>query len=107
MKIESNCFLVIILILFQLLNIKSMLAVLHSDISSLKSCLLRLTGKPYCKKGRSAKVKDGIKKLSLLKNLIDRCKKRNFRNKNYRIDSSSLTGACTIKHFTTVIYRFL
>jgi hypothetical protein len=37
-----------------------MFAVLHSDIDSLKSGLLNLTGWPYCKKGRSARVKDGI-----------------------------------------------
>jgi hypothetical protein len=37
-----------------------MFAVLHSDINSHKSGLLHLTGKPYWKKSRSAKVKDGI-----------------------------------------------
>jgi hypothetical protein len=47
-------------LLFQLLNRKSMFAVLHSDINSLKSGLLHLTSQPYCKKGISAKVKDGI-----------------------------------------------
>jgi hypothetical protein len=40
-----------------------MFAVLHSDINSLKSGLLHLTSQPYYKKGRSAKVKDGIIKL--------------------------------------------
>ncbi len=30
-----------------------MFAVLHSDINSLKSGLLHLTGQPYCKKCRS------------------------------------------------------
>jgi hypothetical protein len=48
-----------------------MLAVLHSDINSLRSGLLHLTGQPYCKKCRSAKVKDGIKNLILRKDLID------------------------------------
>jgi hypothetical protein len=48
-----------------------MFAVLNSDINSLKSGLLHLTGQPYCKKSRSAKVKDGIINLSL---------------RNYRVD---------------------
>jgi hypothetical protein len=37
-----------------------MFALLHSDINSNKSGFLNLTGQPYCKKCRSAKVKDGI-----------------------------------------------
>ncbi len=37
--------------LFQNVNRKSMFAILHSDINSLKSGLLYLTGKPHCKKG--------------------------------------------------------
>ncbi len=37
-----------------------MLAVLHSDVNSLKSGLHHLTGQPNCQKGRSAEVKDGI-----------------------------------------------
>jgi hypothetical protein len=37
-----------------------MFAVPHSDINSLMSGLLHLAGQPYCKKGRSAKVKDGM-----------------------------------------------
>jgi len=37
-----------------------MFAELHSDINSSKSGFLHLTGQPYCKKSRSAKVKDGI-----------------------------------------------
>jgi hypothetical protein len=49
-----------------------MFAVLHSDINPLKSGLLHLTGKPYCRKGRSAKVKDGIINLILRNYLIDR-----------------------------------
>jgi hypothetical protein len=49
-----------------------MFAVLHSDINSLKSGLLYLTGQPYCKNGRSAKVKDGIINLSLRNYLVDR-----------------------------------
>jgi hypothetical protein len=58
--------------LFHLLNRKSMFAVLHSDINSLKSGLVHLTRQPYCKKGRSGKVKDGIINLSLGNYLIDR-----------------------------------
>jgi hypothetical protein len=37
-----------------------MFAELHSGINSHNSSLLHLTGQPYCKKSRSAKVKDGI-----------------------------------------------
>jgi len=48
-----------------------MLAVLHSDINSFKSGLLHSTGQPYCIKGRSAKVKDGIRNLILVSYLID------------------------------------
>jgi hypothetical protein len=47
-----------------------MFAVLHSDINSPKSGLLHLTGQPYCKKSRSAKVKDGNIKL-FLENYLD------------------------------------
>jgi len=47
-------------------------AVLHSDINSLKSGLLHLASHSYCKKSRSAKVKDGIIKLILRNYLIDR-----------------------------------
>ncbi len=49
-----------------------MFAVLHSDINSLKPGLLHLTGQPYCKKSRSAKVKDGIINLFLRNYLVDR-----------------------------------
>jgi hypothetical protein len=37
-----------------------MFAELHLDINFRKSSLLHLMGQPYCKKCRSAKVKDGI-----------------------------------------------
>ncbi len=47
-------------LLFPIHKRKSMFAVLHSYINSLKSGLLHLTGQPYCKKSRSVKVKDGI-----------------------------------------------
>jgi hypothetical protein len=36
-----------------------MFAAMHSDINSLKSVLLHLTGMPNFQKGREAKVKDG------------------------------------------------
>jgi hypothetical protein len=49
-----------------------MFALLHSDINSPKSGFLHLTGQPYCKKSRSAKVKDGIIYSFLRNNLIDR-----------------------------------
>jgi hypothetical protein len=42
-----------------------MFVVVHSDRNSLKFGLLHLTGQPYCKKSRSAKVKDGIINLIL------------------------------------------
>jgi hypothetical protein len=42
-----------------------MFAVLHWDINTLKTGLLHLTSQTYCKKGKSAKVKDGIINLSL------------------------------------------
>jgi hypothetical protein len=59
-------------LLFQFHNKKSMFAVLHSDINSLKSGLLHFTSQPYCKKSRSAKVKDGIINLILWNYLIER-----------------------------------
>ena len=49
-----------------------MFAVLHSDINLPKSGLLHLTGQPYCKKSRSAKVKDGIINLILRNYFVDR-----------------------------------
>jgi hypothetical protein len=51
-----------------------MFAVMHSDINSLKSGLLHLSGQPCCKKSRSAKVKDGIIILILRDYLIDQYK---------------------------------
>ncbi len=57
--------------LFQLLNRKSMFAILHSNMKYLKSGLLHLTGRPYCKKSRSAKVKVGIINLILRNYLVD------------------------------------
>ncbi len=59
-------------LLFPFHKRKLMFAVLHSDINSLKSGLLHLTGQPYCKKSRSEKVKDGIINLFLWKSVIDR-----------------------------------
>ncbi len=50
---------------------KSVFAVLQSDINSLKSGLLHLTGQPYCKTSMPAKVKDGIINLFLRNYLID------------------------------------
>jgi hypothetical protein len=48
-----------------------MFAELHSDINSLKSGLLHLTGQPYNKQNRTAKVKDGIINLILRNYLVD------------------------------------
>jgi hypothetical protein len=42
-----------------------MFAVLRLDINTPRTGLLHLTGQPYCKKCRSAKVKDGIINLIL------------------------------------------
>jgi len=47
-----------------------MFALLHSDINLHKSGLLYLTGQPYCKKSRSAKVKGGIINLLLRSYLL-------------------------------------
>jgi hypothetical protein len=49
-----------------------MFALRHSDINSLKSGFLYLSGQPYCKKSRSAKVKGRIINLILRNYLIDR-----------------------------------
>jgi hypothetical protein len=49
-----------------------MFEVLRSDINSLKSGLFHSTDQPYCKKSRSAKVKDGIINLILGNYFIDR-----------------------------------
>jgi hypothetical protein len=69
---ENNLFKLILLFIVSYLNRKSMFAVEHSDINSLKSGLVYLIGQPYCKKRRSAKVKGGIINLSLGNYLIDR-----------------------------------
>ena len=53
MKIGNNCFSSLYCLMFQMF-------VILQDINSRKSGLLHLTGHPYCKKGRSAKVKNGI-----------------------------------------------
>jgi hypothetical protein len=59
-------------LLFKLFNRKSMFAVLHSDINSLMSGLLHITGQPYCKNCRSAKFKDEIINLILRNYHVDR-----------------------------------
>jgi hypothetical protein len=58
-------------LLFPFHKRKSIFAALHSDINSLKPGLLYLTGQPYCKKSRLAKVKDGIINLFLRNYLVD------------------------------------
>jgi len=63
--------LLIRMLLFQLLNRKSMFAILHSDMKYLKSGLPHLTGQPYCIKSWSAKVKVGIINLILRNYLVD------------------------------------
>jgi hypothetical protein len=69
---RNTLVLVHFLLLFPFHKRKSMIAVLHSDINSLMSGLLYLTGQPCCKKSRSAKVKDGIINLILRNYLVDR-----------------------------------
>ncbi len=54
-----------------------MFAVLRSDINSLKTGLLHLTGQPYCKNSRSAKVKDAIINLILKNYFVDRYTSKN------------------------------
>jgi len=73
-----------------------MFALLHSNISSLKSGLLNLIGQPYCNKGRSAKVKNGIRNLILRNYLIDR----------YTSNNNHHVHACwaLLVIFTTVNY---
>ncbi len=71
MMIENNCFSSFYCLLLQNLNRKSMFVVLHSDINSLKPDLLHLTGQPFCKKGRSAKVKDAIMNYSPRNYIVD------------------------------------
>jgi len=51
-----------------------MIALLHSDIISLKSGLFHLTSQPCCKKGRFSESQDGITNLILWNNIIDRCR---------------------------------
>jgi len=60
MKIRTIVFSSLYYLWLQRLKRKSMFAELHSDINSLKSSPLHLTSQSYCKKDRSAKVKDGI-----------------------------------------------
>jgi hypothetical protein len=60
MMMENYLFLVHCLLFFQLLNRKSVFAILHSNVNSFKSGVLHLTFQPYFKKGTPAKVKDGI-----------------------------------------------
>ncbi len=75
-----------------------MFAVLHSDINSLKSGLLHLTGKPYWKNNRSAKVKDGIINLIFRNYLVDR----------YRLyqNEESRQGPCSQHLIFLVTYRW-
>ena len=66
MKKKNTDFSLFYCLVFPFHKRKSMFAVLHSDINSLKSGLLYLTSLPYCQKSRSAKVKDGIINLILI-----------------------------------------
>ncbi len=60
-----------IVFLFPFHKRKSMFAIMHSYISTLKSGLLHFTGHSNCKKIRSSKVKDGIINIFLRNYLID------------------------------------
>ncbi len=59
-------------LLIQNLNRKSTFAALHSDINSLKSGLLHLTGQPNSQKGILAKAKVGIVNLILRNYVVDK-----------------------------------
>jgi hypothetical protein len=72
MKKKTLWFSSLYCLLFPFHNRKSVFAALHSNINSIKSGLLHLTGQPYCKKSRSAKVKDGIINLILRNYFVDR-----------------------------------
>ncbi len=72
MKIGDCWFSSIYCLLFPFLKRKSMFAVLHLDINSLRPGLLHLTGQPYYKKCRSVKVKDGARNYSLRNYLVER-----------------------------------
>ncbi len=93
-------------LLFQFHNRKSMLAVLHSDINSLKFSLLHLTGQPYCIKSRSAKFKDGIINLILRKDLIDHYAYSTFRlNFDWKTKFISLEKiGCVFRKFSLKSY---
>jgi hypothetical protein len=56
-----------------------MFAVPQSDINSFKSGLHHFTSQPYCKKGGSAKVKDGIINLIIRNYLVDRYSNVHFK----------------------------
>ncbi len=111
-----------------------MFEVLHSDINSHKSSILHLTGQPYWKKSRSAKVKDGIINLFLRNNLIDPQMRHSFsfnliyfnfsqfqwwrRHTKWETKgrhAKAKPGICgakicladTVKHFSTVCHRLL
>ncbi len=66
-----------------------MFAVTHSDINSLKSGHLHLTGQVYRKKGKPSKVKDGIRNLILKNYLIDplSCGNRHLNKKVFYVTS--------------------
>jgi len=53
---KENTLVLVHFIVYCFHNRKSKFAALHSDINSLKSGLRHLTGQPYCKKSRSAKI---------------------------------------------------
>jgi hypothetical protein len=71
MKKRNTLVLVNFCLLFPFYMRKTMFAILHSDINYPKSGLLHLTNQPYCKKSRTAKVKDGITNLILKNYLLD------------------------------------
>jgi hypothetical protein len=71
-----------------------------SDINSHKSGLLHLTGQPYCKKSRSAKVKDGIINLFLRNNLIDQYSNNPETKSGYLINKESVSSYFTTAYST-------
>jgi hypothetical protein len=75
-----------------------MFAVLHSDINSLKSGLVHLTGQPYCKKGRSAKVKGGIINSILRNYLVDQYKYNSIKLARLSLPVSSILQASFLQN---------
>jgi hypothetical protein len=80
-----------------------MFAVLRSDINSLTSGLLHLTDQPYCKKSRSAKVKDEIINLILGNYLVDRYTRLCLQGRLEEIREKFLSVRNALAYYTPVL----